>query len=173
MIGRSSVRRRIVTKETYKSGRVDHFQYDGNREWISLLAYIYADEIALPPALIYQGASNDLQSSWIDNLDEQNKAYFTSSAHEWTCNALGLSWLRLFDKYTQRKSSRRRLLIFDGHSSHLNWAFITLIDSLRILLLILSSYITHRLQPLDLSLFRPLAAAYTKRLDAYTHGGLK
>ena len=158
MIGQSSVRKRIVTKEAYKSGRIDHFLHDGNREWISLLACICADGSALPPALIYQGVSNDLQSSWIDDLNEQDEAYFTSSAHGWTCNALGLSWLRLFDKHTRQKDSRRRLLILDGHSSHLNWAFITLADALRILILVFPPHTTHRLQPLDISLFRPLAA---------------
>lgn len=172
MIGRSSVRRRIVTKEAYNSGRIRHFQQDGNREWISLLACVCADGTTLPPALIYQGASNDLQSSWLEDLNEEDNAHFTSQEHGWTCDALGLSWLRLFDKYTRSKGSRRRLLILDGHSSHLNWAFVCLADSLRILLLILPPHTTHRLQPLDLGLFRPLATAYTKRLDAYTHGGL-
>jgi DDE superfamily endonuclease len=64
------------------------------------------------------------------------------------------------------------LLILDGHSSHINMAFISLADSLRILILILPPHTTHRLQPLDVGLFSPLAKAYTKRLDAYTYGGL-
>jgi DDE superfamily endonuclease len=51
-------------------------------------------------------------------------------------------------------------------------AFLSLADSLRILILILPPHTTHRLQPLDVGLFSPLAKAYTKRLDAYTHGGL-
>ena len=51
-------------------------------------------------------------------------------------------------------------------------AFISLADSLRILILVLPPYTTHRLQPLNVGLFSPLARAYTKRLDAYTHEGL-
>jgi hypothetical protein len=51
-------------------------------------------------------------------------------------------------------------------------AFISLADSLRILILILPSYTTHRLQPLDVGLFSPLAKAYTKRLDVYPYRGL-
>jgi hypothetical protein len=108
----------------------------------------------------------------MEDLSESDKAYFTSSAAGWTCDALGLAWLRLFDRHTRHKTSRRRLLILDGHSSHINWAFIALADSFRILILILPSHTTHRLQPLDVGLFSPLAQAYTKRLDAYTHGGL-
>jgi DDE superfamily endonuclease len=51
-------------------------------------------------------------------------------------------------------------------------AFLSLADSLRILILILPPHTTHRLQFLDVGLFSPLAKAYTKKLDAYTHGGL-
>jgi DDE superfamily endonuclease len=119
-----------MTKEAYKRGRICYIQQDGNREFISLLACVCADGTALPPALIYQGALNDLQSTWIEDLNKQDKAYFTSSANRWTCNDLGLAWLRRFHKDTQHKSNRRRLLILDGHSSHINIAFIALAASL-------------------------------------------
>lgn len=173
MIGRSSVRKRTLTREAYEQGRIRYFQQDGNREFISCLACVCADGSALPPALIYQGASNDLQSTWIEDLDEADKTYFASSENGWTCDALGLAWLSLFHKHTKHKvGNRRRLLIVDGHSSHINMAFITTADSLRILLAILPAHTTHRLQPLDVGLFGPLAQEYTKRLDAYNHGGL-
>jgi DDE superfamily endonuclease len=109
----------------------------------------------------------------MDDLNEQDQAYFTASSNGWTNNELGLAWLRRFDQDTQYKGNRRRLLIVDGHLSHLNMAFLKLADSLRILILILPPYTTYRLQSLDVSLFGPLAKAYTKRLDAYTHKGLE
>ena len=43
--------------------------------------------------------------------------------------------------------------------------FINACDELRILLLILPSHSTHRLQPLDVSLFAPLATFYTNGLN--------
>jgi DDE superfamily endonuclease len=136
------------------------------------LACICADGSALPPALIYQGASNDLRSSWIEDVNKGNKVLFTSSENGWSSDAFGLTWLRRFHQQTQHKGSRQRLLIVDGHSSHINWGFITLADSFRILIAVLPSHTTHRLQPLDIGLFSPLAQAYIKRLDAYNHGGL-
>ena len=51
---------------------------------------------------------------------------------------------------------RKRLLIVDGHSSHVNMKF---------LVLILPPHSTHRLQPLDVSLFSPLATYYTNGLN--------
>ena len=44
-------------------------------------------------------------------------------------------------------------------------AFINECDRLRILLMILPPHSTHRLQPLDVSLFRPLATFYTNELN--------
>jgi len=161
-----------MSKEAYKSGRIRHVQQDSNREFISLLACICADGSALPPALIYQGSSGDLQNTWIDDLHEEDEAFFASSENSWSSDAFRLAWLRLFDRNTCQKGSRKRLLIVDGHSSHVNMGLVTLADDLRILLFILPPHTTHRLQPLDVGLFSPLSQAYSKRLDAYTHGGL-
>lgn len=173
LIGHCGTTKRILTKQAYQQDRVRYAQQDGSREFISLLACACADGTALPPALIYQGASNDLQDSWLDDLNEETKAYFTSSAKGWTSDALGLAWLRRFHQDTQQKAgNRRRLLLVDGHSSHVNMAFLSLADSLRILVLILPPHSTHRLQPLDVGLFSPLAGAYTKELNAFTHRGL-
>jgi DDE superfamily endonuclease len=119
-----------MTKEVYKQGRIHNAQYNGNGEFISLLAYICADGTTIAPALIYQGTSNDLHNTWIENLNERDKAYFTALANRWTNNELGLAWLRRFHQDIKHKGSRRRLLILDGYLSHINIAFLSLIDSL-------------------------------------------
>ena len=136
------------------------------------MACVCADGSTLPPALIYQGASGDLQNTWLDDLHEQNEALFASSTNGWSSAGFGLAWLKRFDQYTRHKGSRRRLLIVDRHSSHVNWSFISLADSLQILLLVLPPHTTHRLQPLDVGLFSPLSNAYSKKLNAYTHKSL-
>ncbi len=80
-----------MTKEAYRQGRIRNSQRDGSREFISLLVCVCADGTATPPALIYQGASNDLQSTWIEDLKEGDKAYFTASTNGWTTNAIRLA----------------------------------------------------------------------------------
>lgn len=64
-----------------------------------------------------------------------------------------------------RSRQRRRLLIVDDHSSHVNMKFIDKCDDLNILLLILPSHSTHRLQSLDVSLFSSLTTYYTNGLN--------
>ena len=173
MIGRGAKRKRIMNRKAYKLGLVRNAAQDGSREFISLLACICADGTALPPSLIYQGKSHDLQSSWVTELDEEDEAYFTSSDRGWTNHELGMSWLRNFVKDTQEKAGRsRRLLILDGHSSHVNMEFIRYADKHRVIVMVLPSHTTDRLQPLDISLFSPLATTYTKHLDAYITNGL-
>ena len=80
---------------------------------------------------------------------------------------MGRNWLdKVFQRYTVKKTNnRRRLLIVDGHSSHVNMQFIDRCDALRILLLILPPHSTHRLQPLDVGLFSPLSNYYTQGLN--------
>jgi hypothetical protein len=58
-------------------------------------------------------------------------------------------------------------LIMDGHGSHINMKFINFCDKNKILLCIFPPHATHRLQPLDVSLFSPLATYYSQELDHF------
>lgn len=164
IIGQSSSTKRILTREAYESGRIKGASQDGNREFITLIASVCADTTSLPPALIYQGESKDLQSSWVEDIEASDQAFFGSSSNGWSNNAFGLAWLNeVFDCNTSKKAgNRRRLLILDGHNSHINMEFINLCDSKRIILIVFPSHTTHRLQPLDIGLFLPLATTYSK-----------
>lgn len=144
---------------------------DGNREFISLLACISADGTAIPPGLIYQGESGDLQDVWLEDFDDSEKAYFGVSGKGWTNEELGMSWLRdVFEPNTKEKAgNHRRLLLVDGHSSHVNLQFIDYCDTHKILLAILPPHSTHRLQPLDVGIFSPLANAYSTEISQYIH----
>ncbi|HMC84302.1 MAG TPA: hypothetical protein VKI61_02210, partial [Chitinophagaceae bacterium] len=62
-----------------EEGKLQGAMQDGSREFITLLACICADMIALLAVLIYQGKSQDLMDTWLDDLEEQDVAYFASS----------------------------------------------------------------------------------------------
>jgi hypothetical protein len=134
-----------------------------------LIASICANGSALPPSLIYQGESYDLQDTWLDEFnDSAQRAFFACSKNGWSDDTLGLEWLRhVFDRTTREKTSirDRRLLIVDGHSSHVNLPFIEYADANRILLAVFPPHLTHRLQPLDIGLFSPLATYYSQAID--------
>lgn len=163
--------KRIVPVDHLKSKKSLGSSQDGSREFISLLATICADGSALPPALIYQGDSYDLQDSWLEDYNSSSdEAYFAVSKKGWTNEDLGLSWLsKIFEPATTKKAGNgRRLLIVDGHSSHVNMKFINFCDNHNIILAILPPHSTHRLQPLDVGIFSPLSTAYSNQINNMT-----
>jgi hypothetical protein len=160
--------KRIVPIDHLRRKKTLGSSQDGSREFISLLATVCADGSALPPALIYQGDSYDLQDTWLEDYDcSSDEAYFAVSKKGWTNDELGLSWLsKLFEPHTRKKAgNNRRLLIMDGHSSHINMRFIDFCDNHSIILGILPPHSTHRLQPLDVGIFSPLSTAYSNEID--------
>ena len=163
--------KRIFSKSLKKQEKLLGSGQDGSRQWVTILATICADGSSLPPALIYKAVSGDLQDTWLQDHDPLEKpCWFASSSNGWTSNELGLSWLKsLFDTQTFDKARRdRRLLILDGHGSHCTIKFLDWCRSNRILVAIFPPHATHRLQPLDVSLFRPLATYYSQQLDHHT-----
>jgi hypothetical protein len=55
----------------------------------------------------------------------------------------------------------------DSYNSHMNMRFINYCNQNRILLTILPPHSTHRLQPLDIDLFRFLAEYYSQEIDRF------
>jgi len=80
----------------------------------------------------------------------------------WTSNNLGLKWLmENFELRTRAKAEGRyRMLILDGHGSHLAPPFVRYCFENQIALLCLPAHTSHMLQPLDLACFSPLKAHY-------------
>jgi hypothetical protein len=168
--------KRIMTRKAYEEGKVQKNKQDGNREFISCLACISAIGKAIPAALIYEGASGDLQDTWVKEVKPNDPVYFGSSASGWSSNRFGMEWLeKVFERHTKPSNPRtKRLLIVDGHSSHVNMEFIDWADRHGIIILILPPHTTHKLQPLDVGLFQPLSTAYSQEQDKLmvSSGGL-
>ena len=117
-------------------------------------------------------AAKAIQSSWVESIDpNKHSVHFTTSPSGWTNNDIGLAWLeQVFDRYTREKTRRKhRLLVVDGHGSHLTMDFIKCCDDNKILLAIFPPHSTHTLQPLDVVCFKPLSSNYTKELTQHTH----
>lgn len=84
---------------------------------------------------------------------------------------MGLGWLQqVFDVNTKETARRKwRLLIVDGHGSHISRAFLTYCYLHKILVAIFPPHSTHTLQPLDVVLFKPLSSSYSKKLTQRFH----
>ncbi|KAF2837260.1 DDE-domain-containing protein [Patellaria atrata CBS 101060] len=159
LIGMLKKSRRIYSKATFESGRVKGIAQDGNREWITVLATICADGTTIPHGIIHPSGYRP----------EEQECFSTASPTGWTNDELGLRWLEtVFDRSTKTKAGRAwRLLIVDGHGSHINMPFLEYCISNKIILANYPPHSTHRLQPLDVSLFSPLATYYSQNLDDF------
>jgi hypothetical protein len=169
VIGRS---KRIFSKTRWESKEVRASLQDGSGEWITLLSAICADGSHLSPGIIFESKKSAIQSSWVDAIKvAKHDVFVTSSPSGWTNNDIELAWLeQVFNRQTKKKAQRRwRLLIVDGHGSHITMDFLEFCDRNRILVAIYPPHSTHTLQPLDVVKFKPLSAAYKHELTQHLH----
>ena len=162
--------KRVFSRRQYEKREVRQARQDGSREWVSLLATICADGTALPPGIIYASKNSTIQSRWVADIEPgKHSIHVASSPSGWTNNDIGLAWLeQVFDRYTKAKAQLRyRLLIVDGHGSHLTQDFIEFCHQNRIILAVLPPHSTQTLQPLDVVCFKPLSSQYSNELDSH------
>lgn len=143
----------------------------GNRDWVSLIECISGSRFQLPPYIIFKG--KQVQRAWITSRLNRETVIRVSDSG-WTNSDIALDWLSHFNSYTKpRLQGIYRILILDGHESHVSLPFIEYCEAHKIVPLCLPPHSTHILQPLDVSIFGPLAKAYKKRLhDTAIYGAL-
>jgi len=145
-----------------------HMTQCGNREWVSLIECISMDGRVLKPWIIFKGKVQ--QKAWFEVLKE---GHIAVSENGWTDNELGLAWIRkCFDPETKIcQKGEYRMLLIDGHASHIATQVIDYCVSQKIILLCLPAHTTHLLQPLDVGVFAPLATAYKAHVQRITRLG--
>ena len=150
---------KVVCSARRRNPRIMH---PGNREWVTLMKTISATGKVLAPLYIDKGAAHTIGNHDYENRDP---AAFALSTTGWTNDKVGLLWLTVnFEPNTHSPTGHPRLLIIDGHSSHLTLAFITFCATYEIQLLCFPPHSTHPLQPLDVGIFGPLGY-YSHEVD--------
>jgi len=127
----------------------------GRQEWVSVVECICADGSAISPMLIFKGET--ISTAWYpDNIPDDWKV--SCNSRGWTSNEHGVHWLRVcFEPQTREKArGRKRLLVCDGHGSHISGQFIGHCMKNNIHLVRLPPHTSHLLQPLDVGIFGPL-----------------
>jgi hypothetical protein len=78
---------------------------------------------------------------------EKHDLHVGTSVNGWSNDALSVAWLKqVFNRYTRvRARGKYRLLVLDGHSSHVTQAFIEYAHTNKILLLVFPLHATHAL----------------------------
>jgi hypothetical protein len=159
---------KVITRAEYY-GRRSLLQ-PGNREWVTAVECTNALGWALPPCVIFKGKV--FIQSWFDNLP--NDWRFEVSLNGWTTDEISLRWLtKLFIPLTfSRLKGRYRLLVLDGHGSHLTPKFDKLCEENNIIPICMPVHSSHLLQPLDIGCFAVLKRAYGRMVETKMRNGI-
>ena len=103
-------------------------------------------------------------------LSEESRIAVSSSGY--SNDALAIDWLYFFQKHTQNRArGGPRLLLFDGHGSHLTWQFLYLCEQWNIIAFVFPPHTTHIVQPLDGSPFRALKERFRTKNNMIAQWG--
>ena len=131
----------------------------GNREWATAICAVAADGHVVPPFLYVKGRFH--LAPWYQNGDIPPNWIVCLTKNGWTDNDTGMKWLQHFNKSTRTyRVGRYRMLVLDGHKSHINAEFNEYYKENDIIPVCLPPYSSHLTQPLDVSLFSLLKRAY-------------
>lgn len=95
-------------------------------------------------------------------------ALYTCSESGWINSEIFVEWLRHFISTVKPTPSNTVLLIMDGHYCHTkNLEAIQLAKNNGVVMISLPAHTTHRLQPLDVSFFKPLSVYFNEASDKW------
>jgi DDE superfamily endonuclease/Tc5 transposase DNA-binding domain/helix-turn-helix, Psq domain len=143
----------------------------GNREWVTVIDCISSYGWNIPPVIIFEGKVH--QSTWYSDTLPLDWVIGVSE-NGWTDNELGLKWLEhVFEKHTAHYTKGvYRLLILDGHGSHVTPEFDLFCKEHSIITLCMPPHSSHLLQPLDVGCFAVLKQSYGRQIEGYMRNGV-
>jgi hypothetical protein len=112
----------------------------------------------LPPLILYKGTELGLMESWCQGGPEN--CVYQVSPSGWMEASTMVSWFR--DCFLPFVPSGKKLLIFDGHVSHMSLRLIELARENQVALLCLPAHSSHILQPLDVGVFSHVKRDFAK-----------
>ncbi len=137
----------------------------GNREWVSIIQGVNSYGWSIPPFIIFKGQCH-LSAWYEDDVQLPGDWVIILSENGWTTNEIGIQWIKHFEKWTRsRTKGIYRLLILDGHESHISVEFQQYCQENHIITLCMPPHSSHILQPLDVGCFAPLKASYGKQIE--------
>lgn len=134
------------------------------RENTTILAAVNAAGKKAPPLILFK--AKNIWSSWIPEKD-----IFPGTVHGATTNG----WMEadVFYNYLKKTlvpqmgEERPQLLLYDGHSTHVTEKVIDFAIGENLTILKLPPHTSHLLQPLDLSVFKPLKDKWDAKLVSW------
>lgn len=158
---------KVITRAEYYGRRA--LLQPGNREWVTVIESISAAGYVLPPYIIFTHKSLNL--AWAEGLPPD--WILDNSPNGWTSDEIGLRWLqKVLLPDISRSQGGYRLLILDGHGSHLTPQFDKICAANNIIPICMPPHSSHLLQPLDVGCFAVLKRAYGQLVESKARLGI-
>ncbi len=160
-VGDSQSTRSLINIREKSSWKV----ISGRQEWITAIECVSAGGTALPPLIMFKAQHTN--TGWIPTRTPRDWRFSTSNSG-WTSDSHAYEWLTTdFEPLTRPADpTHYRLLIMDGHGSHITANVMSHCMKPATDLLILPPHTSHMLQPLDVSVFAPLKRALAAETSA-------
>ena len=148
---------RVVSQKGQKTLQIVTGSDRGNT---TVLAAVFASGTPLPPLIIFQG--KQVQTTWRPSSDPTSEHFPWIYTNEsgWIKADVFHKWFVEWEARTKTTNNESgletRLMIYDGHLSHVNYATIKLARETRVTILKLPPNTTDLLQPLDVAVFKSL-----------------
>lgn len=131
-------------------------------ENVTVLACMNATGQYIPPFVLFKGVRK--RDDFLIGMPPGTEIVMTEKG--WLNEEAFQLWLQHFNRY---RTQGKVILILDGHASHTSYSVVDLCDSLDIELVLLPPHTSHALQPLDVSLFKPLKSYYHQQATSWQH----
>jgi hypothetical protein len=140
------------------------------RTMVTAIECIRADSRSLHPLVIWPASTH--QSNWTTHPTPG--WHFGFSENGYNDSKISLEWLtRVFDPQTREiANSKPRVLISDSFATHETLEVLEFCFANNIILCCLPSHTSHKLQPCNISVFRPLKTAYRDQVKRLNRGGI-
>ena len=156
----------MIVARAERKGRGKKIQ-PGNREWATVIHCVNGEGWSLPPYILLKGQHH--LSSWDTETNLPGDWALRTTENGWTDNKTGVDWLKYFDKHTaSRIKGAYRMLVLDGHNSHISAEFDHYCETNKIIPLCLPPHSSHLTQPLDVGCFGPLKRAYGDEINKFS-----
>lgn len=118
---------------------------------------------SIPPLFLFP--RKNMQTYFMDNASPGAVGYANESG--WMQQTEFVRFMEHFLKFSHSSKDRPTLLLLDNHGSHLSVEAIDMAAENGITLLSFPPHCSHRMQPLDVSVYGPLKAHYKKQCDSW------
>lgn len=130
---------------------------------VTVICAISASGSYIPPVFIFPRKRMDSKLT----RNGPPGALYECSKNGWTNDEIFLVWLKHFSDNCNSTAEKPVLLILDNHGSHITLAAFQYCRDNHIVMLSLPPHSSHRMQPLDVTFFGPLKAAYRRECDFF------